>query len=367
MCCFTKCLLTCRFFASSTPPSSEVKLEEESTCGQSASPTTIQSIEKPEQKEISSNKKKIQNFFTSPTEKGNDSKTESSPGSAFSWSKLKMMKKSDSFDKSKTPDSAIKSQFKRVVSSSGLKQYFAKTEKKESDESQSRTVECDDSVVCDSQSSDISYSQESNTYSIDSFCLAGSQTMSESGGSQRLDSFAYRSSPLEEDGGREWEQNADHVDSRLQDSSPKVLTECLLLFMCSGGKIDCFNYPLCNGLQNDVLIVALLWHLQSVLLSVIIVCVYSFEQNRDCLVHLHETWMFLSILGNLVFVSHMNFNRVGTALIIPQTKLGDILESPCLSRVNLTLAITFELKEKRLSYYTCVFLVTRPFSPYQKF
>ena len=39
----------------------------------------------------------------------------------------------------------------------------------------------------------------------------------------------------------------------------------------------------------------------------------------------------------------------------------------CLSRVNLTLAITFELKEIRLSYYTCVFLVTKPFSPYQKF
>ena len=39
----------------------------------------------------------------------------------------------------------------------------------------------------------------------------------------------------------------------------------------------------------------------------------------------------------------------------------------CLSRVNLTLAITFELKEIRLSYYTCVFLVTRAFSPCQKF
>ena len=150
-------------------------------------------------------------------EKGNDSKTESSPGSAFSWSKLKMMKKSDSFDTSKTPDSAIKSQFKRVVSNSGLKQYFAKTEKRESNESQSRTVECDDSVMCDSQSSDISYSQESNTYSIDSFCL------SESGGSQGLDSFAYHSSHLEEGGGRVQEQNADHFDSKLQDSSPKVL------------------------------------------------------------------------------------------------------------------------------------------------
>ena len=40
--------------------------------------------------------------------------------------------------------------------------------------------------------------------------------------------------------------------------------------------------------------------------------------------------------------------------------------SVCLSRVNLALAITFELKEIKLSYYTCVFLVTSPFSQYQK-
>ena len=40
--------------------------------------------------------------------------------------------------------------------------------------------------------------------------------------------------------------------------------------------------------------------------------------------------------------------------------------SICLSRVNLALAITFELKEIKLSYYTCVYLVTRPFSRYQK-
>ena len=33
---------------------------------------------------------------------------------------------------------------------------------------------------------------------------------------------------------------------------------------------------------------------------------------------------------------------------------------------NLTLAITFEPKEIRLSYYTCWFLVTRPFCLYQK-
>ena len=38
-----------------------------------------------------------------------------------------------------------------------------------------------------------------------------------------------------------------------------------------------------------------------------------------------------------------------------------------LSRVNLTLAITFQPIEIRLSYYTCWFLVTRPFCPYQKF
>ena len=33
---------------------------------------------------------------------------------------------------------------------------------------------------------------------------------------------------------------------------------------------------------------------------------------------------------------------------------------------NLTLAITFEPREIRLSYYTCWFLLTRPFCPYQK-
>ena len=41
--------------------------------------------------------------------------------------------------------------------------------------------------------------------------------------------------------------------------------------------------------------------------------------------------------------------------------------SVCLSRVNLTLVITFQPVEIRLSYYTCWFLVTRPFCPYQKF
>ena len=34
---------------------------------------------------------------------------------------------------------------------------------------------------------------------------------------------------------------------------------------------------------------------------------------------------------------------------------------------NLTLAITFEPKEIGLSYFTCVFLVTRPFCRYQNF
>ena len=34
---------------------------------------------------------------------------------------------------------------------------------------------------------------------------------------------------------------------------------------------------------------------------------------------------------------------------------------------NLTLAITFEPKEKGLSYFTCVFLVARPFCQYQNF
>ena len=35
-------------------------------------------------------------------------------------------------------------------------------------------------------------------------------------------------------------------------------------------------------------------------------------------------------------------------------------------KIRTLLAITLELKEIRLSYYTCVLLVTRPFSPYQK-
>ena len=53
----------------------------------------------------------------------------------------------------------------------------------------------------------------------------------------------------------------------------------------------------------------------------------------------------------------------------PQTKFGGyigIAPSVCLSRVNLTLVITFQPIEIRLSYYTCWFLVTRPFCPYQK-
>ena len=37
-----------------------------------------------------------------------------------------------------------------------------------------------------------------------------------------------------------------------------------------------------------------------------------------------------------------------------------------LSRVNLTLIITFQPIEIRLSYYSCWLLVTRPFFPYQK-
>ena len=40
--------------------------------------------------------------------------------------------------------------------------------------------------------------------------------------------------------------------------------------------------------------------------------------------------------------------------------------SVCLSRVNFTLVITFKPLEIRLSYYTCWFLVIRPFYPYQK-
>ena len=43
-----------------------------------------------------------------------------------------------------------------------------------------------------------------------------------------------------------------------------------------------------------------------------------------------------------------------------------VCPSVCLSRVNLTLVITFQPIEIRLSYYTCWFLVTRPFRPYQK-
>ena len=54
-----------------------------------------------------------------------------------------------------------------------------------------------------------------------------------------------------------------------------------------------------------------------------------------------------------------------------QTKFGGFIGitflSVHLSRVNLTLSITFQPKEIRLSYYTCEFLVTRPFCLYQKF
>ena len=44
-----------------------------------------------------------------------------------------------------------------------------------------------------------------------------------------------------------------------------------------------------------------------------------------------------------------------------------VCSSVGLSRVNLTLAITFELKEIRHSYSIWGFFVTRPFCPYQKF
>ena len=61
----------------------------------------------------------------------------------------------------------------------------------------------------------------------------------------------------------------------------------------------------------------------------------------------------------------------------PQTKFGGyigITPSVCLSvcpsvrlsRVNLTLVIPFQPIQIRLSYYTCWFLVARPFCPYQK-
>ena len=43
-----------------------------------------------------------------------------------------------------------------------------------------------------------------------------------------------------------------------------------------------------------------------------------------------------------------------------------VCPSVCLSRVNLTLVITFQPLKIRLSYYTCWFLVIRPFYPYQK-
>ena len=55
-------------------------------------------------------------------------------------------------------------------------------------------------------------------------------------------------------------------------------------------------------------------------------------------------------------------------IILPTNEVClSVCSSVCLSRVNLTLAITFQPKEIRLSYYTCGFLVTKPFWPYQQF
>ena len=65
------------------------------------------------------------------------------------------------------------------------------------------------------------------------------------------------------------------------------------------------------------------------------------------------------------FILHMWFPCGKTFLSIPK-----FLPLPWLLTYfskNLTLAITFEPKEVRLSYYICGFLMTRPFCSYQKF
>ena len=72
----------------------------------------------------------------------------------------------------------------------------------------------------------------------------------------------------------------------------------------------------------------------------------------------------------------MVLSAIRKLLYPPQTKFAGVYRnhpvclsvcpSVCLSRVNLTLVITFQPIEIRISYYTCWFLVTRPFFPYQK-
>ena len=89
--------------------------------------------------------------------------------------------------------------------------------------------------------------------------------------------------------------------------------------------------------------------------------------NRSLVLSLFLTWIDLAAVFSIVAVEGvcpirivlMKFGNIGITL--------SVRSSIRLSRVNLTLALTFETKENWLSYYTCVFLLKRPFRPYQKF
>ena len=65
------------------------------------------------------------------------------------------------------------------------------------------------------------------------------------------------------------------------------------------------------------------------------------------------------------FILHMWVHCEKTFLFVP--KILTLTLTLTYFRKNLTLAITFEQKEIRLSYYIYGLLVTRPFCSYQKF
>ena len=96
------------------------------------------------------------------------------------------------------------------------------------------------------------------------------------------------------------------------------------------------------------------------------------EDGDGIIIVLYSVWNAKKLLT--LFKDHYQFNynprKRSLEGIPPQTKFGGVYRnhpvclflcpSVCLSRVNLTLAITFEPKEIGISYYTCVLLVARP-------